>query len=90
MKALNCKCCGATGVIIRDGFVICEYCDARYLLTAEDYGFADPLNNGISLESDIERLLMKCRTDPRNARKYANLILDIDPDNEDALKYLKR
>ena len=88
MKALTCKCCGATGVAIRNGFVICEYCDARYLITAEDYGFADAPNNGISLESDIERLLMKCRTDPRNARKYANLILDIDPDNPDAWKYL--
>lgn len=88
MKALTCKCCGATGVVIRNGFAICEYCDARYLITAEDYGFEDAPNNGISLESDIERLLMKCRTDPRNACKYANLILDIDPCNCEAYKYL--
>ena len=27
--------------------------------------------------------------DPARARKYANLILDIDPDNPEALKYLK-
>ena len=43
---------------------------------------------GISLQSDIELLLDKCRRDPRNARKYANLILDIDPGNKDALQYL--
>jgi len=88
MKALTCKCCGATGVSIANGFVTCEYCDAKYLLTAEDYGFSDAAPKGISLDADIGRLLMKCRTDPGNARKYANLILDIDPDNEDAMKYL--
>ena len=88
MKALTCKCCGATGVTIANGFVTCEYCDARYLLTAEDYGFTNSTSKGISLDADIERLLMKCRIDPRNARKYANLILDIDPKNKEALMYL--
>ena len=88
MKALICKCCGATGVTIANGFVVCEYCDAKYLLTAEDYSFSDAAPKGISLDADIERLLMKCRTDPRNARKYANLILDIDPDNDEVLTFL--
>ena len=88
MKSLNCKCCGATGVAEKNGFVICEYCDAKYILTAEDYSFLDAPSSGISLESDIERLLTKCKADPRNARRYANLILDIDPDNQDALMYL--
>ena len=88
MKLLNCKCCGATGVTIRNGFITCEYCNAQYLLTAEDYGFSDATPRGISLESDVERLLLKCKADPRNARKYANLILDIDPNNRDAKQYL--
>ena len=40
------------------------------------------------MDDDVERLLQKCRTDRRNARKYANLVLDIDPTNQEALKYL--
>lgn len=47
MRALTCKCCGATGVSISNGFVTCEYCDAKYLLTAEDYGFSDAVPKGI-------------------------------------------
>ena len=43
---------------------------------------------GVSISEDIKRLLAKCRTDRKNARKYANLILDIDPNNKDALQYL--
>ena len=40
-------------------------------------------------EDDVAELLRKCRENPARARKYANLILDIDPDNPEALKYLK-
>ena len=46
------------------------------------------VSSPIALDDDIARLLKKCESDPRNARKYANLILDIDPDNEEALKYI--
>lgn len=100
MKALICKSCGATGLNIKNGYVTCEYCDTKFLFTSEDYDFYGSSDNtanvtkhisnssGISLGSDIEMLLQKCRTNPRNARKYANLILDIDPDNKEALKYL--
>ena len=30
----------------------------------------------------------KCKEDPVNAKKYANLVLDIDPHNVEALKYV--
>ena len=46
------------------------------------------VNSSIALDDDVERLLKKCRTDPKNARRYANLILDIDPDNAEVYKYL--
>ena len=46
--------------------------------------------SGIALDDDLVRLLAKCKADPKNARKYANLILDIDPDNEEALNYLRK
>lgn len=100
MKELVCKCCGATRLQIRGNYAICDYCDSKFLLTAEDFsiniGLQSPSisakhngsSEGISLGNDIEVLLQKCRLNPRNARKYANLILDIDPDNEEALRYL--
>ena len=47
------------------------------------------VQSSIALDDDVARLLEKCRTDPRNARKYANLVLDIDPHNREALKYLR-
>ena len=83
-----------------NGYLICEYCESKFLFTAEDYDFygssqtsshtgtSHSHTSGISLGSDIEMLLQKCRMNPKNVRKYANLILDIDPDNEEALKYL--
>lgn len=99
MKALVCKSCGATGLQVKNGYVTCEYCDTQFMLTAEDYDFygttkpaskqeKSTVSSSISLGSDIEMLLQKCRMNPKKAKKYANLILDIDPDNEDALKYL--
>ena len=42
----------------------------------------------ISLGDDVKRVLEKCKSDPRRAKKYANLVLDIDPTNQEALKYL--
>ena len=92
MKELSCKACGAPGLKQKNGWWVCEYCDSKFMLSSEDfdfYGGKSAFGSGISLGGDIERLLQKCRTDPRNARKYANLILDMDPDNEEALKYLR-
>jgi len=42
----------------------------------------------IAINDDISMLLSKCRDDPDNARRYASLILDIDPGNSEALRYL--
>ncbi len=43
----------------------------------------------IALDDDVQMLLIKCHNDPTQANKYANLILDIDPNNKEAIKYLK-
>jgi hypothetical protein len=43
----------------------------------------------ISLLSDVELLLQKCQDDPSNRRRYAGLILDIDPTNQTARQYLR-
>ena len=92
MEAIVCKACGAGGLQIRNGRGVCEYCGTVFILEDQEKQVlrktAAPVGNGIALESDIDRLLRKCAEEPWNARKYASLILDIDPDNKDAWKYL--
>jgi hypothetical protein len=84
MKLLICEKCGASDFLEQGGYRICRYCDAKYALLAGDM----PLkNSNIALNDDIKLLLQKCRNDPANARRYASLILDIDPTNKEAKKY---
>lgn len=84
MRLMQCKQCG--GELYRDdAFMVCKFCGARYAIEKEDLGIKE---SNISVKSDVKDLLEKCKKDPKNARKYANLVLDIDPDNEEALKYL--
>ena len=95
-----CKNCGASGMKLVKGYWCCEYCDSKFIATREEektYGMTGAksvlgkhggVSSGIELNNDVERLLEKCRIDRKNARKYANLILDIDPHNEKALSYL--
>ena len=101
MELLTCKNCGANALVPRNGYMVCPYCDSRFAITEEDrrnglLGSGNHhtvlshscINSAIALDDDVARLLAKCKTDAKNARKYANLVLDIDPDNEDALNYL--
>ena len=104
LKVIICERCGANELIEEEKYYVCAYCGSKFLkeTKAEKTPFGtvsfesgtplskslDNLTGGISLDSDIERLLKKCKEDPKNARKYANLILDIDPDNTEAYKYL--
>ena len=101
MKELACRNCGANALKRVNGYFFCPYCESRYLITKEDMqgGFLGDnhqsalshcgVKSVIALDEDVARLLKKCETDPRNAKKYANLILDIDPDNKEAMQYLK-
>lgn len=102
METLVCKNCGANALSRKNGYMYCPYCESRFAITREEYASGqfgssyhtafshNGVKSTIALDDDVERLLNKCKIDPKNARKYANLVLDIDPDNEDALKYLKR
>jgi uncharacterized Zn ribbon protein len=84
MKLIQCKQCGGEE-LYRDGdFMVCKYCGTRFVIEKSDY----TKQSRITVNSDVEELLNKCKSDPKNARKYANLVLDLDPDNEEALKYL--
>ncbi len=84
MKKIQCTQCGGEDLYQEGNFMICRYCGTRFSLEKSDRA----ADTAISVNSDVEELLEKCKRDPKNARKYANLILDIDPDNTDALKYL--
>ena len=91
MTTFACKSCGAPlKVEPYSTIAVCEYCGASTAIPQSEQAIlsGSATVSGIGLSDDIERLLRKCKAEPKNARKYANLILDIDADNAEALKYL--
>lgn len=85
MKLLDCKSCGSKELVEENGLIVCVYCQSTYVPQADD---VPAMETKIGLTSDIETLLLKCEQDPANSRRYANLILDIDPTNAQARQYL--
>ena len=85
MKLIVCTRCGSRDLLDEGGFVICAYCRSRFAVQADDLPAKESV---ISLQSDIQLLLQKCKDDPENRRRYANLILDLDPTNHEAANYL--
>lgn len=86
MKQLICERCGGNEFSETDGFRICQYCSTKFTITFEDVKIR---SSNIALNEDIELLLKKCEEDPVNSRRYANLILDIDPSNAEAIRINK-
>lgn len=86
MKSIRCQNCSAQDLIEENGVVTCTYCRSRFSVQASDL---PPSNAVIEIAADVAFLLQKCQHDPTNRRRYANLILDIDPNNADALAYLR-
>ena len=87
MKIEICEKCGGSEFVDKDGYRICQYCHTKYLIMSED---VTRKGSNITLDNDIKMLLRKCRDDPANAQRYASLVLDMDPGNVEAVKYLKR
>ena len=85
MKAEICSRCGANDWTRKNGCRICNYCGTTFRLEDSDIPVKE---SEISLNDDVKRLLEKCKNDPKNAKRYANLVLDIDPSNEEAVKYI--
>ena len=81
MKSVACENCGGNSFREEGRYLICCYCDSRFLRQLETV-------SRISLDDDVAMLLEKCQNDPKNARRYASLILDIDPTNIEAKKLL--
>ncbi|SEA49798.1 hypothetical protein SAMN05216349_11464 [Oribacterium sp. KHPX15] len=101
MEKIICSCCGSTQFTFKNGYRICNYCETRYSISSDEQRNEikaslennlknKELSSGINIKNDVERLLNMCEKDKTHASKYANLILDIDPSNQEALKYIKR
>ena len=98
MRALICSSCGASRWKEDGEYRVCLHCGTKFekMLDEQRKGIvssiqtiaARQVQSVIALNDDVARLLQKCKAEPKNARKYANLILDIDPTNEEAKKYI--
>ena len=85
MKKFVCANCGANLFTEQADIKICQFCLSQHKPEKTD---KPRKQSTISLQSDIDRLLQKCKADPARASRYAGLILDIDPTNKEAKKYL--
>jgi hypothetical protein len=86
MNLIKCPNCASLEISIDSEIGTCEYCDSRFAIPKEQ---PEKAPTTIGIEGDVARLLKKCEDDPSKRRVYANLILDIDPHNLEARKYLK-
>lgn len=87
MNAVVCESCGSNDLYEENGYRICKYCGTKHLILQED---RPAKHSAIELNNDVSRLLQKCKDDPANASKYARLILEIDPYNNEAKGYLNK
>ena len=87
MKRFDCECCGSSKFSTEDGFRICAFCGTKYQIEKADIPVI-PKTSNIALNDDVQLLLQKCKTDPANAKRYASLVLDIDPNNQEAQNIL--
>ena len=85
MRAFICEGCGSNDFREENGYRICNHCGTKHIITAEDQRITQ---STIELQDDVARLLAKCRTEPERAKKYAQRILEIDPNNEEAARIL--
>ena len=85
MISISCITCGSKELSEEGGFSLCIYCGSRFVRTQDERPGS---GTAIEVDSDVQRLLQKCKDDPSNCRRYAELILDIDPTNSEVRRYL--
>ncbi len=85
MWQFTCENCGAKEYTLEKNNLICSYCHTRYKIQK-----GDPFSFGakIDLVDDINMLVSKCIKEPHNAKRYANIILEMDPYNQFARRYI--
>lgn len=84
LNPIVCSHCGSGEFIDIDNARVCAYCRSSF----KEETLRKGADTTISVKEDVERLLNKCRKDPRHASRYAELVLDIDPFNKEAMTYL--
>ena len=84
MKVVACEKCGSNDFQEKEGMRICNYCGTKYQITQDE----KTKYSDIALREDVQKLFDKCKQEPANEKKYAKLVLDIDPHNEMAKQYL--
>ena len=87
MKALVCEHCGGDEFIQKDGYRMCRYCKSKFVIPKDE---REKPWATIDLSDDVKRLLDRCKKEPARAKKYAMLILEIAPGNQEALEILRR
>ena len=85
MKSVVCKSCGSNDLYKEDGYMVCRYCGTKSLITEDDRPAKE---SDITLNEDVANLLRKIEENPDRARKYAERILEMDPNNARAKKIL--
>lgn len=85
MRLVECGKCRSNELLEEGGLIVCAYCRMKFFPGESDLSNQ---SSAISVFDDIRELLEKCKNDPHNSKRYANLILDLDPTNSEALRYL--
>ena len=85
MKVVECHSCGANDLYEENGYMVCNYCGTRHLIAPDEKAGKESV---ITLPADVNFLLKKCKEQPERAKKLAERILEIDPNNEEAKKIL--
>lgn len=84
MRPFVCGRCGSSEFRDKGSRRICAFCRSSY----EKPKTTVVRTSSITLGDDVASLLSKCQADPTNAKRYARLVLELDPGNRAALKYL--
>lgn len=84
LSLMTCPHCGSSEFVDVNNIRMCAYCRSNFKEDVSERG-----GTTINVREDVDRLLDKCRKDPRNASRYAELVLDIDPFNKEALTFIR-
>ncbi len=88
MIEIRCKNCGSTELREQNGYQICEYCGAKFLVNEEDK--LNKKETVVNLKADVKMLLAKCNEEPERAAQIAKRILEIDQNNPEAIEILRK
>ncbi len=94
MKQLTCEMCGSTDLMKQDGVFICQTCGCKYSVEEVKKMFTE-IEGKVEIDhtTEIENLLIRAQqfmdqNDLNNALKYCNRVLDLAPDEANAVRII--